>query len=234
MSDSHFRPLAMLLILFSGFLFLVSSDSSYASDESGGAAFKLLEIGKAGPKAIHVTIGAKKSEAEGKDGPVSITLNPVSQAYVTAIYISPQGDTMVVFPNKKEPNNLLAPGKDHTIVSADCGLKLGFSESANKGKIVVYISSQPMQLDQEKPGGVDDFVTVSNKDVAAIEALAKRIGTVSKDDHFNKKIITSETLHRLGQGDSIMGLPGGVASTLPESVAGVQGVKSKIKSLGKD
>lgn len=236
MSKHLFKPFVMFSILVAGFVLINPSAPLCASEDSAGSGYMLLDVGKAGSKAIEVNIGAKKSEpvASGKEEPVSVMLNPQSRAYVTALYISPQGDATVVFPNKKAPDNLLTPGKDYTIVSPDCGLKLGFSPSANKGKIVVYISPQPIELDQPKSEGSEDYVTIPHTDVNAINALAGRIAAISKDDQFNKKVITSETLSRLGQGDSIMGLPGGVVSSQPESVAGVQGVKGKIKALGKD
>jgi hypothetical protein len=236
MSKHLFTPLMLCSLLAVSLLFLNPTSLSWASDEATGAGHKLAVIGAAGSNAIDVKISAQKpgGGAPGKDDPVSVLLTPSARAYITAVYISPQGDAVVVFPNKKISDNLVTPGKDYTIVSPDCGLKLGFSPTSNKGKIVVYVSSQPIPLDPFKAPEGEDFITISHDDAKDMEVLANKVAAISKDDHFNRKIITPDNLARPGQGDSIMGLPAGVASTQPESVAGVQGVKSKIKALGKD
>jgi hypothetical protein len=163
---------------------------------------------------------------------VSVKLTQAESAYITAIYISPEGDAVVVFPNRKTPDNLAA-GKDCTIVSADSGLKIGFSQSQDKGKILVYVSANPTSLDPLKPLGEEDFITISRDDSTNLEMLANKLAAISKDERFNLKVITPDKLSKPGQGDSLMGLPAGVASSHTESVAGVQGIKGKIKDLAK-
>jgi hypothetical protein len=199
----------------------------------GGAA----ELGKrlesacvVGPKAMDINVSA---DTVDKNGPVSIKLTSKERAYITAIYISPEGDAVVVFPNRKTPDNLAAPGKDCTIVGPDTGLKIGFSQSQNKGKILVLVSASPISLDPLKPAGEEDFITISSDDSKNLEMLTSKLAAISKDERFNLKVITPDKLSKPGQGDSLMGLPAGVASSHPESVAGVQGMKNKIKDLGK-
>ena len=215
---------------------LVNSISvALAVDETPALGHRLTNIGQTSPKAIDVKITAHKPGGGpvGKDDPVTVQLTPSARAYVTAIYISPEGDAVVVFPNKKVGDNLLEPGKDYTIVSPDSGLKLGFSQTADKGSIVVYVSSKQLVLDPLKAAENQEFIVIPHDAAQEMETLANKIAALSKDETFNRKLITPNSLAAPGQGDSIMGLPGGVASSQPESVAGVQGVKNKIKDLGK-
>jgi hypothetical protein len=222
-------------ILAVGLLFFNLVPVSLAADEATALGHKLADIGKTGPKSIDVKITAQKPGGGpvGKDDPVSVQVTPSARAYVTAIYISPVGDAVVVFPNKKTTDNLLAPGKDYTIVSPDSGLKLGFSSTADKGKIVVYVSSKQLMLDPLKAEQGQEFIVIPRDAAKEMQTLADKIAALSKDETFNRKLITPKSLAQPGQGDSIMGLPGGVASSQPESVAGVQGIKTKIKDLGK-
>lgn len=214
---------------------LLLAPMSWASGGAAELGKRLESAGVIGPKAIDVKVYTDVSgnEKGDKNAPVSVKLTPVERAYITAIYISPGGDAVVVFPNKKTPDNLAAPGKDCTIVSPDCGLKFGFSQSQDKGKILVYVSANPTSLDPLKPAGEDDFITISSDDSKNLEMLMSKLAAISKDERFNLKVITPDKLSKPGQGDSLMGLPAGVASSHPESVAGVQGIKGKIKDLAK-
>ncbi len=222
-------------ILAVGLLFFNSAPVTLAADEATTLGHKLAGIGKTGPKSIDVKITAQKTGGGpvGKDDLVSVQVTPSARAYITAIYISPEGDAVVVFPNKKTTDNLLAPGKDYTIVSPDSGLKLGFSPTTDKGKIVVYVSSKQLMLDPLKAEQGQEFIVIPRDATKEMQTLADKIAALSKDETFNRKLITPKSLAQPGQGDSIMGLPGGVASSQPESVAGVQGIKTKIKDLGK-
>jgi hypothetical protein len=224
-----------LAILALSLLLIYPASPSLAADDAAGLGHKLATIGKTGPKAIDVKISAQKPGGGpvGKDDPMSVKLTTTARAYVTAIYVSPEGDAVVVFPSKKNPDNLVIPGKDYTIVTPDSGLKLGFSPTTDKGKIVVLVSSKQMELDPLKPAEDQEFIVIPGNAVNEMENLANKIAALSKDETFNRKLITPKSLAQPGQGDSIMGLPGGVSSSQPESVAGVQGVKNKIKDLGK-
>jgi hypothetical protein len=228
-----FRLLFLSITLMAILLFLTPISS--ATGGAGELSQRLESAGVIGPKAIDVKVSTDVSgnEKGDKNAPVSVKLTPVERAYITAIYISPGGDAVVVFPNKKTPDNLAAPGKDCTIVSPDCGLKIGFSQSQDKGRILVYVSANPMSLDPLKPAGEDDFITISSDDSKNLEMLTSKLAAISKDERFNLKVITPDKLSKPGQGDSLMGLPAGVASSHPESVAGVQGIKGKIKELAK-
>jgi hypothetical protein len=208
---------------------------SSATGGAGELGKRLESAGVIGPKSIDVKVSTDISgnEKGDKNAPVSVKLTPVERAYITAIYISPEGDAVVVFPNKKIPDNLAAAGKDCTIVSADSGLKIGFSQSQDKGKILVYVSANPTSLDPLKPVGEDDYITISRDDSTNLEMLANKLAAISKDERFNLKVITPDKLSKPGQGDSLIGLPAGVASSHTESVAGVQGIKGKIKDLAK-
>lgn len=236
MSKHIFKPAILCSLMAVSLLFLNPTSLSWASDEATGAGHKLAGIGEAGSKAIDVRISAQKPNggAPAKDDPVSVLITPSAPAYVTAIYISPEGDAVVLFPNKKTSDIQLAPGKDYTIVSPDSGLKLGFSPTEDKGKIVVYVSSKQLVLDPLKAEPDQEFIVIPHDDAKEMQTLANKLAVLSKDETFNRKLITPKTLAQPGQGDSLMGLPKGVESSQPESVAGVQGVKSKIKALGKD
>lgn len=203
---------------------------SLAADPVVDLGKKLESICPVGAKAIDVKVSANTVD---KDGPVSVKLTSKERAYVTAIYISPEGDAVVVFPNRKNPDNVADPGKDCAIVGPDTGLKIGFSQSQNKGKILLFVSSSALSLDPLKPAGEEEFITIARDDSKNMETLLTKLAALSKDERFNIRVITPDKLSKPGQGDSLMGLPSGVASSNPESVAGVQGLKNKIKDLAK-
>jgi hypothetical protein len=226
--------LLTLSITMTALLVLFLAPISWATGGAAELGKKLESAGVIGPKSIDVRVSTDISgnEKADKNAPVSVKLTQAESAYITAIYISPEGDAVVVFPNRKTPDNLAA-GKDCTIVSADSGLKIGFSQSQDKGKILVYVSANPTSLDPLKPLGEEDFITISRDDSTNLEMLANKLAAISKDERFNLKVITPDKLSKPGQGDSLMGLPAGVASSHTESVAGVQGIKGKIKDLAK-
>ena len=236
MSGQMFKPLILMSILAVSLLFLHSVSVSWASDEAAGAGHELAVIGEAGAKAIDIKISAQKhgGGAPGKDDPVSVVITPSAPAYVTAIYISPEGDAVVLFPNKKTTDNQLAPGKDYTIVSPDSGLKSGFSPTEDKDKIVVYVSSKQLILHPLKAEQDQEFIVIPHDAAKEMQTLANKIAALSKDETFNRKLITRKTLAQPGQGDSIMALPKSVESVRPADVTGGVGVKTKIKASGKD
>ena len=128
-------------------------------------------------------------------------------------------------PTKKTTDNQLAPGKEYTIVSPDSGLKSGFSPTEDKDKIVVYVSSKQLILHSLKAEQDQEFIVIPHDAAKEMQTLANKIAALSKDETFNRKLITRKTLAQPGQGDSIMALPKSVESARPADVTGGVGVK---------
>ncbi len=208
----------------------------WASEIPSKTENMLSGIGNPGPKAIELEIKTRKpySNDNGKDERISVQLTPSAPAFVVVAYVSPEGDVTIVFPNKKIADNLLEPGRDYTIVSPECGIRLGFTPLASKGMIVVYVSSKPFDLNGLIAPEGQDFIKIPHDDIKALNELLTLIEAASKDESFSRKIITPDDLARIGEGFGLMGAPRGIQSSEPESVAGVQGARQEIKPTEKE
>ncbi len=235
MSSRPFTSVFQILALLTCFWACHATDALSESAKAVNLENQFSNIGSPGPRAIELDVTTSKSEGNvpGKEDLVSVGLSLSESGYVLALYIAPTGDVIVVFPDQKTTDNLLANGKSYQIVSPDTGLKLGFTPSADKGRIVIYASSRPFAMEDLTTQAPEGYVKISSGDTKALSRLYGIVEEAAKSDKFNRKIITPEDLSRAGEGFGFMGLPRGLESSQPESVAGVQGAKDQKKPSGK-
>ena len=195
---------------------------------------KWLSIGQPGTKAIELTVWAESPEGkEIKAGdPVVIHLKSAKKGYVTALYVSPMGDTTVLFPNKANPNNLVESGKQYTLFKPDSGVKLALGDQTKDARIVFYASDKPLDLAPLKIAEGESWLSVPMTAKQDMDVLVKKIEALTKDEGFNKQVLALKSGGK--KGVSLMGLPVNVKSSKPEGIAGVQGAKTKVGDSGKE
>ncbi|MEW6351778.1 MAG: DUF4384 domain-containing protein [Thermodesulfobacteriota bacterium] len=227
--SSRFMVIAAFLTIV-GWAFLQVGQGCSASDSTPAAKTTLLEIGKAGPKAATLEIRADKPK-EGKKfqvgEPISVHVKASEKVYLTAVYVSSEGDAYVLFPNNQWKDNLLEPGKEYTIFSEKSAVKLTLGKELKTAKIAFYVSSNrvdlaPLEIEPGKPCIIVDH---TSKD--GLTTLQNRLESMAKDKAFNRVIMAVVQDSAI----NLMGLPTRGSSDRPESVAGVAG-KSETKPAG--
>lgn len=236
MSRLYIARVLTILVIVACFAAYNGSEAMSESGNISGAESRFSKIGGPGPRAIEINVTTSKVDGNvtGKDDPVSVGLSLSESGYVMAVFIAPAGDVIVVFPDTKTKDNFLTAGKSLEIVGPDSGLKLGFTPSADKGRIVIYVSSRPFALNGLTDLAEGDFMRISSGDTKNLSKLLELLDAAARDDMFNRKIITPEDLSRAGEEFGFMGLPRGIQSSEPESVAGVQGARQKKEKTEKE
>lgn len=236
MLRSFFSLVTILVMMTSLFEAFLPENMVSASNSGTDVESVLSDIGTPGPRAIDMNVAFSRTDDKQThpNEPVSIQLSTSQAAYVLAVYVTPSQDLAIVFPNRKITDNLLTPGKNHMIVSPESGIKIGFLPAAEKGRIILYVSSQPFTFDGLPSNEGQDYLQISHDDAKSVNRLRDSIKAAAKDSAFNLKIITPDDLSRAGEGFGFMGLPRTIQSTQPESVAGVQGTKEKLKTTGQE
>ncbi|MBM4328342.1 MAG: DUF4384 domain-containing protein [Deltaproteobacteria bacterium] len=228
------RRILVLCPLVVGLLaFCPAMDLAAATDDSHPVQ-KWLSIGQPGPKAIELTVWAERPDGkEVKTGdPVVVHLKAARKAYVTALYVSPTGDTTVLFPNKSNPNNLVEPEKQYTLFKPETDVNLVLSDQTKDARIVFFASDKPLDLAPLKMAEGDNWLSVPMTAKQEMEVLVKKIEAFTKDEGFNKQVLALKSGGKKGLG--LMGLPVNVKSSRPEGIAGVQGAKTKVGDSGKE
>ncbi len=218
--SAGFRVFAVFLAMVS-WAFFQAEQACAASEDTPAAKTILLEIGKAGPKAakLEIRTNEPKSGKFNVGEPISVHVKASEKVYLTAIYVSSEGNAYVLFPNNQSTDNLLEPGKEYTIFSEKSAVKLTLGKELKTAKIAFYVSSNRVDLAPLKiePGKPCIIVDRTSKDGMAI--LEKKLETMAKDNAFNRVVMAVVQ----DSGIRLMGLPIRGASGKPESVAGVAG-----------
>lgn len=198
-----------------------------AENKPTSGSEQLLYAGKIGTKAIDFSVrieGPKAESTSDHQTPV-VKLTASQNAYVTAVYIVPNGDAIVLLPNKETPDNLFIAGKEYSLFGPDSKIKLVAAHGQKQAKIVFYASSSPMKLDPLAIPDEQDFITIANSSAKDIELLLDRISSMSADENFNRKVLALQDESAKVGALGLMGLPTDVKSSRPQSVTGVQGLK---------
>jgi hypothetical protein len=219
-----------------GLILLGAGLGTAADNKPAAAADQLLSVGKIGPNPIDLKIGIEKPPADKASAAVSpvVKLAVSRKAYVTAIYISSNGDATILLPNKETPDNLFLHGKEYTLFGAESKIKLTADEKQKKSKIVFYASPNPLKLDPLSVPEGQDFITIPNSSLKDIDFLCGKLETLSKEEGFNRKVLALKDESGKKDALGLMGLPMDVKSGRPQSVTGVQGIKSNILETPKE
>jgi hypothetical protein len=207
-------------------------------------AWELLSIGQPTPSAIGLRVWTSKETGESfKPGDrLIITVQADRNAYLTALCVSSQGNVIVLFPSKENPSGLIEKGKPYTLFGDDSDLRLTLGKKLDKPGLVFYLSPTQPSLDSLKTSKETGMVTLARDSAKEIQVLKGALQKVAGEDGFNRVFFpsTGEAMEnfevKLTAGpERLMGgrrpmqkkLPTSVDSTPPETVTGVQGIKSE-------
>ncbi|MBM3301965.1 MAG: DUF4384 domain-containing protein [Deltaproteobacteria bacterium] len=187
-----------------------------------------------GAKAIGVIAWANGPDGKpaNQGDPVVVKVKLAKKAYVTALCVSPNGDAVVLFPNRQNPNNLLEADKEYVVFRPDSGVKLMFTEQATDAKVVFYVSETPLDLSPLAIAEGEAYLSLPSAAKKEREILATKIKALAKDETFNTKVLAFNGGKKGSL--SLMGLPRAVKSSRPEGIVGIQGAKDKTDKPGKE
>jgi len=204
---------------------------------SDNPAQELLSIGQPGPKAIDLTVSEQSAGvgASVPGAPMSVTVKASRKGYLTAVYVSPKGDVVVLFPNRKTADSLVSPDKECPLANAASIVKLIKSrKKGESGRVALFVSSQPLNLDAFKMRATQNFVCIPRSAKEQMALLTDKLQALAKDGDFNRVVLANEVT----VGGNVMNLmggpPGGIRSSRPGSTVGVQGIRERIKDTGKE
>jgi hypothetical protein len=212
------RRIAILATVV-GFAFLTLSPARGATTDLPEDVAALLNIGKAGPKAITLNVCTDKPEdyAFRKGEPLVLNLKTSEQAYLSAIYISSAGDAVILLPNSENPTGSITADKELKLFGSDSGIAVKIGDKMKGGQIVFYAASTPLKLEPLKAAQGQPFLQISHEDKKDLKLLGEKLEGLAKDEGFNRVVM------RLNIGLNLMGLPTAVKSEKPETITGVQG-----------
>jgi hypothetical protein len=201
-----------------------------AGEETAGKnpADKLLDIGASDAKGIQLKawIGKPVKGADPAEmTPIHMTVS--KEAYVAAFYVSPQGYAVVLLPSKENPDHLFKPGKEYTLFGYDSKAQLEFPTDKKGASIVFYASAKPWNMAPLKFAEGKAFITIPEGASAEMRTLTGIAEGKSREEGFARAVVA---LERSGGPLTLMGLPGGVKTRVPESTYGAQGLKEGPKT----
>lgn len=215
---------------------LFCPQSFAATNVSGGGGQQLLSVGQAGAKAVDLKVWTDKAkDDQAKLGaPAVVRVKASEKAYLTSIYVSPNGDAIVLLPNRDLEDSLILPDKEYTLFGPECQVKLKESDTAKDAKIVFYVSSMPLKTDGLTIPPGEPFIRIPQSSTDQIKILTERLEALAKDPGFNRKVLALNSGEKKASRLDLMGLPTDVKSAKPMGVTGVQGLKTKILEVGKE
>jgi len=234
MGSVQINRIALLLILSCCLICLPISGLAVSGD-SGQIESKLLPSGP-GPKAQELKVWTEKAKEEwARAGiPAIVRVKSSEKGYLTAIYVSPSGDLIILLPNKEMQSDVILPDKDYTLFGPESPVRLKLSEMAKDAKIIFCVSAQPLQLAPLPISSGETFARIPSSSSQDMETLRQKLEALSKDPNFNFKVLTLRDRKEKDSRLDLMTLPTGVTSSKPVGVTGAPGAKDKIVGPGKE
>jgi hypothetical protein len=200
------------------------------------SAEELITIGEPGPEALKFRVWTNKEEGEAfRPGDRAIIfLSAERPAYVTVLSLSAQGNVTVVLPNKLMPNNMIEPHKLYALFGDDAPVRLTTEKSTSKGKLVLYLSSAPFVLDPLAIPKDRKWLTMGSDATKNVQILKEKLQAMTKDEAFNRATLslpgaTGDDLEikmtEVPKQAAKKALPGGIESSVPETITGSAGLK---------
>lgn len=195
-----------------------------------------LSIGQAGPKAIDLQVWTEKAETDPvKSGiPEVVHVKSSGKAFLTAIYLSPNGDAIVLLPNRDMPDSSILPDKEYTLFGPESPARLKQTDIAKDAKIIFYLSLTPLRIDDLHIPPGEPFKRISGSAAKDMQALGNILEALAKDPTFNRKVLSLKGENKKGLRLELMDLPPDVTSTKPIGVTGAPGQKPKIPESGRE
>lgn len=192
----------------------------------------LSGIGNVGPKAIPLKVWTDTPEgASVKPGDsIVVHLQAGEKAYLTAVYLSGSGNTIILIPNAEASESLLLPNTEYTLFGDDSRLKLTVDKKMKEGKIVFYVSPVPFSLNEFKPEPGKACVIIAPDAKDRLDLLQSKLEAMAKDQGFNRVALSLKANGKKGMSLNLMGIPGAIKSETPETMTGVQGMRPAVTS----
>jgi len=211
------------------FVILVACNPALAGKPDPTEAADLASVGEVRPNAIDLKVSMERPRADQILAlPAVIRLRVAEKAHLTVMYLTLNGDALVLLPNRDMPQSLLQPGSDYTLFGPDSKVKLKESDTAKGGKLVLYVSSIPFRPEPLSTMSEEPYVRIPLSAEKQRKVLIEKIETLAKAPGFNRKIVSLTNGEQKSAPLDLMGLPPDVKTTKPVGVTGVQGEKTKI------
>jgi hypothetical protein len=209
---------------------------SAGADESEQWEYQLLSIGQPGPKAVDLQVWTEKAEGETAktEGPETVRMKCSAKAHLTAIYLSPGGDVIVLLPSKAIPVDSVLPNKEYTLFGPGSPIKLKPNDMAKDARIIFFVSSVPLQIAPLEVPSDELFLRIPQSSPQGMKMLVNKLTSLSRDPKFNREVLALKDTRDKGTSLNILGLPQDVTSDKPVGVTGVAGAKDKIPEAGKE
>lgn len=204
-------------------------------DPSAGSG-ALASLGQIGPEAIDLKVWTEKPKSVKADSgtPAVIRVNVSKKAYLTVVYLSSNGDAIVLLPNRDTPDSLIQPGQDYTLFGPESPVRLKETDKAKDAKLVLYLSSVPFKQDPLSVPSGEPFLKIPQSAVQERGILIEKIDALAKAPGFNRKVVALKNGAQKNAPLDLMGLPTDVKTAKPVGVTGVQGLKTKILESTKE
>lgn len=204
--------------------------------ERSGAARELTSIGEPGAQAIKFKVWTNKEEGEAfhSGDRAIIFLSAERQAYVTILSVSSDGSVTLVLPNNLMQDNLVQPNKLYALFGDDAPVRLTTGKKPGREQLILYLSSTPLVLAPLVVPKGAQWLTIKADGQNEMQLLGEKLRTLAKDEGFNKATLLLPSK----AGDNLeiklteaprdllkKGLPGGVESSVPETLTGSAGLK---------
>jgi len=200
-------------------------------DESEQWEHQLLSIGQPGSKAVELRAW---TEAAKPGIPATVRITCSGKSYLTAIYLSPGGDVIVLLPNKAMPVDSILPDKEYTLFGPGSPVQLKESDMTKDARIIFYVSSAPLQIAPLEIPSDELFLRIPQSSHHAMKGLVNKLTSLAQDPKFNREVLALRDRDDNDSRLDIMGLPQDVTSSKPVDVTGVAGAKSKILEPDKE
>jgi hypothetical protein len=207
-----------------------------ASSESKNASGDLAAIGEPSSQAVKFKVWTNKEEGEAfRPGDRAIIfLSADKEAHLTILSMSSDGRVTVVLPNKLMQDNMIQPNKLYALFGDDCPVRLNTAERSNGERLVIYLSNTPLALAPLKVPEGSNCLTIGPDSGKDMQILKQKLQTISKENGFNRTtlLLPGEAGDNMGiklaevsQQAKKKALPGGVESSVPETLTGSAGLK---------
>jgi len=227
---------ARLTAILATLAVVTASSVTTIAAERGGASIDLNAIGQPGPQAIKFKIWTNKEEGEAfRSGDRAIIfLTAEHQAYVTVLSTSSDGAVTLVLPNSLMQDNMVQPNKLYALFGDDAPVRLTTGKKSGRNQLVLFVSSKPFVPAPLVIPKAARWLTVKGDAGNDMEILREKLSTLAKDEGFNKATLllpgeAGENLEikltEVPRSPLKKGIPGGLESSVPETLTGSPGLK---------
>jgi len=202
----------------------------------------LLSVGSAGPDATKVQVSAEvQPERPGSPArPVTIKLSADRDCHAIMFGVTARGDVTILFPNREQPDSFIKAGGKLTLFGPDSRLKLVMPKDGQGMQLVLYVSSQPIDLSPLAFSGERAVIAIPADSMQEQKILREKIEQIAARKGFNRELVNVAEVELDAAPLKLMGVPpapGAPAkepsSETPGAVTGTRGRTDQLKEVAK-